>query len=121
MKRNMDLIRIILSKLEENETFAVEEIAPIDGFSDRQVALHCLLSYEAELIDGIMSEEIDAEIPPIINMRLTWAGYEFLELSRDPEKWDKAKGIMKKIGSWSFDVLKSVLTETAVNATIKLI
>ena len=37
---------------------------------------------------------------------MTWAGYEFLDASKNETVWTKAK---KAVGNSSFDVLKTVL------------
>jgi hypothetical protein len=43
---------------------------------------------------------------------LTWAGHEFLEASRDDSRWNKAKKIIsEKTGSFSFEILKSILMD----------
>ena len=46
--------------------------------------------------------------------RLTWAGHEFLEASRDDTRWEKAKEeVTGKVGGMVFEILKQVLIETA--------
>jgi hypothetical protein len=43
---------------------------------------------------------------------LTWTGHEFLEASRDDSRWNKAKKIItEKTGSFSFEILKSILMD----------
>jgi hypothetical protein len=42
--------------------------------------------------------------------RLTLAGHEFLDASREPSRWQKAKKVvLEKTGSLSFEALKQVL------------
>ena len=40
-------------------------------------------------------------------IRLTWAGHDFLDSTRDSKIWNKAKEqVLKSGASWTFDILK---------------
>jgi|HubBroStandDraft_3_1064219.scaffolds.fasta_scaffold626249_2 hypothetical protein len=89
MKRNMRLVRALLSRIEEDDRldgaagFMVQEFEMV-GHSPEEVAFHVLLLKDAGMIEG------NTETPgvPMIE-RLTWQGCEFLDDTRDPEIWDK--------------------------------
>ncbi|HWM89533.1 MAG TPA: DUF2513 domain-containing protein [Thermoanaerobaculia bacterium] len=116
MKRDMDLARRIL--------FAVEE-APLDGetdlnfddFSQEEISYHVMLLSEAGLIEaqdqsGYGGSDWQPE-------RLTWAGHEFLDASRDQGRWEKAKKLVReKVGGLTFDALKAVLIRLATEAAL---
>jgi hypothetical protein len=51
---------------------------------------------------------------------LTWAGHDFLEAAREPERWEKAQGIFTKMGGVTLDVAKSVLTTLMTEQANKL-
>jgi hypothetical protein len=45
-----------------------------------------------------------------INMRMTWAGHEFLDAAREDTRWKKAMDIVRDKGrSVTFEVLKALL------------
>lgn len=108
MKRNMDLARAILLAVEESDSVVGFLRLEIAGASDAEVSYHVMLLHEAGLIEahdasGMNSHQWFAE-------RLTWAGHEFLDASRDETIWNKAKKLIQdKGGSLTFEVLKEVL------------
>jgi hypothetical protein len=114
MKRNMDLIRQILLAVEANASGYMPCELNIDGFSEEEIAYHTCLLKEAELIDGVESESRGGrEIAPI---RLTWAGHEFLDASREPTRWKEAKEAIGKIGGASLTVWTTVLTQIVLKS-----
>lgn len=107
MKRNMDLIRQLLLAVEENPS-PTEPCDPVPkGHSEEDVAYHCLLLRQAELIEGIDTEGPAG--PTVAPIRLTWAGHEFLDVAREPVRWTEAKRVLAKVGSASLSVWKKVL------------
>ena len=108
MKRNLDLIRVILIKTEGKEVPSGWIIPQIEGFSDEEVAYHIKLLIEANFIDGIDLTTKDGYQYGIRN--LTWEGHEFLDAGRDDSLWKKAKlKLGPKFFSVSFDIIKEVL------------
>jgi len=112
MKREMDLIREILLAIEAHpESNAYDLNLSFADHSEDEVSYHCRLLVDAKLIDadcsGIVGPFDLWEIKG-----LTWAGHEFLEASRDDSRWNKAKKIIsEKTGSFSFEILKSILMD----------
>src|SRR5208337_4079787 len=112
MKRDMDLIREILLAIEsypESDSYNLNLSFP--GHSEDEVSYHCRLLLDARMIDAIC---IQVNMGPDQWMikGLTWAGHEFLEASRDDSRWNKAKKIiLEKTGSFSFEILKSILMD----------
>lgn len=111
MKRNMDLLRLILLKLEaidENEKQGIWHLTgndlPIEGFSWEQVRYHYDLSVEAGLVDqggrGVMNG--------IMFRRLTWAGHDFVDAVRDDDIWRKTRQGASAAGGFSVDLLKDL-------------
>jgi DNA-binding transcriptional ArsR family regulator len=109
MKRDMDLARAILLKIEEQPfTGAWVEIT-IDGYSPDEITYHVMLLAEAGLIDADdVSSIANVEWMP---KRLTWEGHEFLDAARDNNRWNKAKNTMEKFGGFVFEIGKQVLLE----------
>jgi len=110
MKRDMDLVRKILFKIEESPEFSFISPFEIEGYEQEQVSYHVELLDEAGLISArdlsTMGEY--CWIPD----RLTWEGHEFLEASRDDKRWEKAKSvILEKGGNFTFSLLQSLLMQ----------
>ena len=107
MKRDMDLARLILMRIESQENYNDDISCEFNGYTDEQVRYHIMLLNEAGLLDAI-----DASSMKGINWiprRLTWQGHEFLESARDNATWNKAKEIMSKTGGFVFEVAKPLL------------
>lgn len=116
MKRDMDLAREILLALEEMP--ADEEVElNLEGYSQEEISYHVRLLSEAGLIEaedrsGYGGDDWQPE-------RLTWAGHDFLEASRDQGRWEKATKLVKeKVGGITLDALKAILIKLATEAAL---
>ena len=112
MKRDMDLVRKILIKIEEDwgyEYLGPEREIKIEGYSDSAIHYHLRIMVEAELITSIFPEGLSdisstyIQYPPEI---ITWEGHEFLEGIRKEETWEKIK---KEATNLSFAAIKSLI------------
>jgi hypothetical protein len=95
MKRDMDLIRDILLRVEEDKTltgsrFKTFSSADFAGHSDEEVTYHVDLLFEAGLIDGSPNM---TPLPAI--SKLTWQGHEFIGATKDPQIWASVKERLK--------------------------
>jgi hypothetical protein len=108
MKRDMHLIRNIVLHIENQSLEERGSRIEIEGYSNEIISFHIMLLDEAGLVKGDdMSGMTDIEW---FADRLTWAGYEFLEASRDDKMWKKAiETITSKGGGLVFEVLKQLL------------
>ena len=114
MKRNMDLVRCIFLEMEK-QPFPNQKMVrlSIEGYSDEEILYHVVLLIEAGFIAG--SKLHGKWIPE----RLTWHGHEFLEASRDENRWKKAKKVMvEKAGGVSFEVIKQLLIQLMKDAVM---
>lgn len=117
MKRDMDLVREILLKLESYEEPAYPGYVPIEGHDKLEVDFHVRLMWEAGLVD-VFDTTGSGEFFSYIQPRITWNGYEFLDAARDDKRWKEAKTIFNKVGGVAFDMVIAVLTDLA-NTQIK--
>ena len=90
MKRDMDLIRDILLKIEGDPSLdgtRYTEYTEVDfpEHSRQEIFYHMDLLFEAQLTDGAPSMHA-----PCVS-RLTWDGHEFLAAIKDPGVWNKTK------------------------------
>lgn len=115
MKRNMDLARAILLAIEESDSVVGFLRFTISGATDAEVSYHVMLLHEAGLIEAHDASGMNAH--QWFPERLTWAGHEFLDASRDETMWNKAKKLIQdKGGSLTFEILKEVLVNLAKQA-----
>lgn len=123
MKRDWDIVRLILTKLEDLPDslsalslihFFTDEKTDLNrDFSarDQQVSYNMELLIEAGLVVGKMSDAITLYPKEFQAERLTWAGHEFLDAIRDDTVWNKTKEIFKTKGlDMSFETIKTVAT-----------
>ena len=109
----MDLIRQMLHSAEALE---FEDGEPYERYRARtpNEAYQIALMKDAGLVDADI-KTIAGSIPcEATIIRLTWAGHDFLESSRDSTIWKMAmKHVMKPGASWTFSVLVEWLKEEA--------
>jgi hypothetical protein len=102
MKRDMDLAREILLKIEDDPLFtggmhSVSAAAfGIKGHTDEEFNYHCVQLVEAGFLDG--NKNMAGHGIAMIG-KLTWKGHEFLDDIRDPGVWQKTKERTKGITS----------------------
>ena len=116
MKRDMDLVRNILLKVEC--TTNTRGIMDVDEFndgrhSDEQIYYHLNMMGQADLI---VVEYL--KHGAVLNVRaLTWQGHEFLDAVRNESSWVQAKEkVLKATGGLSFEGLKIALTQLMKHA-----
>lgn len=115
MKRDMDLAREILAQVEAStETGGWVELN-LPNREEPEVWNHVHLLAEAGLIEAVDLRAHDGlRWEP---KRLTWSGHDFIEASRDPSRWEKAKSIVRdRGGAMVLEALKDVLITLARQA-----
>ena len=105
MKRDMDLIRAILLKVEEQDAEGSATIE-IPGYSREQVFCHAELAQEAGFILASFRAGYSVRV-----QRLTFAGHEFLDAARQDKLWEKAKQtVLHNAGTLTVEALKTALS-----------
>jgi hypothetical protein len=89
MRRELDLIRLLLHKFE-----GAEQVTGLDNFSEDQQLYHSVLLIEAGYVHGAVIVGEDGNPIGTRVTRLTWAGHEFLELTKDDTIWNQAKSLV---------------------------
>lgn len=104
MKRDMDLIRNLLIKVEEVYEPGAGSInfskIRIDGYDDKVIAEHLLLMKEAGLIRNINAKQYVTGSTMLSIGNLTNEGYDTLEKFRNDTVWNKTKEIARDKGSY---------------------
>lgn len=112
MKRNMDLIRALLLELEKHSQLDI-----IAGYTHEEITYHVSLLEGAGLITQEIYVSIFLNDSMLDGIRITWAGHEFLDTTRNASFWEKAKKVaLEKTGSLSFEALKTILVQLTKDA-----
>ena len=118
MKRDMELIRKILFKIEEDYVGTALSNLSIEEFDRNTVAYHCKLLNEAGFIDDYKANYANGQIWRFTVGGLTWNGYDYLDKIRQDTIWNKTKEIITKKGlPMVIDVIKDVSTEVIKSMT----
>ncbi len=109
MKRDMDLIRELLLKLESwpMERRDVVQIRPdavaTKEHSPHEIDYHLTLLKEAGFVDFPQESE-----SAFYFRAITWKGHEFLDSVRDPKIWAKTKEGAFAAGGFTLDLLSDL-------------
>lgn len=111
MKRDMDLLRLLLLRLEtisDNDGVDTWEYTKDDidlkEFEWHQVQYHYGLACEA----GLVSSGGNGQIGRILFRRLTWAGHDFVDAVRDDDIWHRTRQGATAAGGFSVELLKDL-------------
>ena len=109
MRRDMDIIRLLLLQHESGEDLPELEKHPIE-----LVVYNLALMVDAGFLVGNIIEDHEGSPVGASIIRMTWEGHDFLDSIRDPSVWQKAKDRVIKPGvSWSFSILVEFLKAEA--------
>jgi hypothetical protein len=115
MKRDLDLCRAILLRMESHEHGFAPRDMNFDGYSEDAVGYHCLLLKQARLITGSETDGDTSLSPTAIPGSITWLGHEFLASAKDEDVWAKAKKhVIAPSAAVSFAVLLEWLKAEAL-------
>ncbi|KAE9633744.1 DUF2513 domain-containing protein [Defluviitalea raffinosedens] len=113
MKRNFDLIRHILLKIEESdsERMTIDDFVT-DEYSPKEISFHIRLLLDVNYIEATSIRTLGSPFEEFIVQRITMFGYEYLDSVRDPKIWTETKAkLQKATSSVSLEIVKSVATK----------
>ncbi|MBB2170451.1 DUF2513 domain-containing protein, partial [Gluconacetobacter aggeris] len=123
MRRDMELVRSLLLRLEEvnippgaNITFyGYEDEIAVDGYEPDVIALHLFMLLDGGLLKGKNMGR------GVMITDLSWAGHEFLDSVRDGEVWKRTKDGATRAGGFTIgllgDLAKAILKGEIVKHT----
>ena len=124
MKRDMDLIRLILLKIESEYRSTGLCNLQIEGYEPEVVAFHCKILNERGLISSYKARYADGKLYFFSVGGLTWDGCDYLERIRDNSQWAKIKRIINGKGLpliiETVKEISSALIVEAAKGTIKV-
>lgn len=101
MKRDMDLVREILLKIEADPAFDGNRAQGVSAaglgitdYTDQEVIYNAVQLVEAGYLVG------NVRMAPsgiVIVTKMTWLGHEYLDATRDPDVWEKTKAKAKGV------------------------
>jgi hypothetical protein len=111
MKRNFDLIRDILLHIESQDSGFFYKPVTLEDYPKEETTYNLVLMIENNLLEGKVTPVSGRSDPLVIISRMTWKGHDFLDASRDSQRWTQAKEVFVKVGGVTFDVAKDVLIQ----------
>ncbi len=111
MKRDMELIRKLILKIEDAPGGWAPSDLSIEGYTSEQIGYHSCLIVESGLAIGNDITPRGSSGPKYMLSRLTPAGHDFAESSRNQFVWDEVMGDIREKGfpSVAIDLLKKLL------------
>ena len=101
MKRNMELVRELLLRVEADEGFG----SLASKYSQEEIVGHVEILLDAKLLEGKVYHDLSGDPGSAYIQRLTWAGHEFLDNARNDTVWNKVTAtIMNAATTASFEV-----------------
>lgn len=109
MKRDMNLLRELLLKIEEKEPeeFLTDAGLDLPGRPAAAVQYHVGLLQDAGLIKTAGRAD---DMGRVVIERLTAAGHDFLDAARDQGRWKKALAAAATAKGVTIEVMKQLLT-----------
>ena len=98
MKRDMDLCRKILLKIEAWPTTLAPKPVQVEGYTQEQVGYHAWMLAEEGLIEGADTTGMGQAVHSFLPRCLTYEGHDFLEDARNDTRWKRAKDALAKLG-----------------------
>ena len=95
MQRDMELVRKILLKMEKEGSTKISINLSIDGYSMEEIAYHCKMLYEQNLISAYKGHYADNSLYSFSIGTLTWEGHDFIDSISDDGFWRKVKDTLK--------------------------
>lgn len=116
MKRDMDLIRELLLKLEALDVEPAgtlvfhygEDKMQVADYSLAQVQQHLLMLEEAGFIITNRDTTTFRTGSNIPFVRISWAGYDYLDAVRDPVVWSKTRSVIETVKGFTVDLVKQI-------------
>lgn len=102
-----DVLKYLENNLQYNSSIFAHEIK-LKKYSNEDILYTCEKLYEAGFINVKMQKYITDEVPLIMILSISYDGHQFLDNIRSNEIWKETKTVMKKVGSFSLDLMSQV-------------
>ena len=110
MKRNMELIRMVMLAAEKTKDPFELTDPKFEGHNEAEISYHIALLDDAGLLHGQDRSAIG--VYRWSAGTLTWKGHEFVEAIKDESVWKEALAITEKAGNGTvFEILQKALMQ----------
>ncbi|WP_425407577.1 DUF2513 domain-containing protein [Hwanghaeella sp.] len=112
MKRDLDLIRKLLLEVEASDGDLATSDIEMDPWSPEEISYNTRLLIENEFLTGLDDTDMGmGQLRNFINLRLTWAGHDYLDAVRSDATWKKVTEKLQSVGgSVALDIVKDLGT-----------
>lgn len=112
MKRDIELVKQILSNIESHETNSPIFDIELDDYEPQRIYYHCHLLIDAKLIEGYVDRSLGGTMRINRIYGLTWEGHEFLDAAKNERIWSAIKEKFTDHSiSIPFSIFKKILLE----------
>lgn len=116
MKRDIELIKKILLKIEEHNSTSPIQNLKIKDYSQELISYQIYLLNQAGLINAEIIRVGANEIAEAEILEMTWNGHEFLDAARNDNIWNKFKTkVLENGGSIPFSIARELLISISKN------
>lgn len=115
MKRDLDTVRKLLEIFEAAPAGqSIQEFTGNFGnLTAVEIISHIELLIDSKLVEGEAYPEDNETGGHFWVTKITWAGYDFLDASRNDDIWNVTKRKVMQVGSWTFSLVVELLKEEA--------
>lgn len=114
MKRDMELIRALVFAIEDAGADIESTSLKCNGFTAAQIAYHCELLAESELIECTDNSHLGSVHAEFLIHRLTSKGHDFADAARSDAIWTRSmKTVKETVGAVTINVLLQYLQTEA--------
>src|SRR5262245_34932957 len=92
MKRDMELIRMIMLECEAPRVAVAPHEIQIEGYGAHKIGYHVWLLGEAGLLVVAKTTHKTSNGPQAMPVHLTWEGHDFVDAIRDDTVWKSVRG-----------------------------
>lgn len=118
MKRDLDLIRLLLLEIEkQDEAFSSERLG-VPGYDSKQIAYHVRLLKDAEFIEASGDKHLPDGSNTYTIWAITFSGHDYLDAVRQSKVWQRVKDTAKQAG---VSLTVALAKEAAVKLAAQLI
>lgn len=104
MKRDMDLIRLLLLKIEN------ENDINLSKYTEEEIVYHKALLISSKLCSGYIIKDNKGNPRDVHIIKMEWEGHDFLDAAKDKEIWQKVKNkIFTTGGAFTVGIILEML------------
>jgi hypothetical protein len=114
MKRDLDLIRLLLLEIEKREEAFSSEDLTVNGYDSKQISYHIGLLRDAKFLDVSSEKQLPNGFKTYTIWAITFSGHDYLDAVRQSKIWQLVKDTAKQAGaSLTVELAKGLAVQIA--------